>query len=167
MRRLVYLFVVPLVTTACDASRAEAPDAHLIYAAAIAVTGEQVSPIRKVALDPHLLTDTGTYHVSGRLSDSVIALLLDLRVVDELCGYGEGERDESDCVTDSARVVVPFSRPLFVHRDTAAVFLTAWNVKPKTDTSDFFLPFDMSERCRIVRSQGIWVRDSCETITIT
>jgi hypothetical protein len=138
-----------------------------IYAAALGSTGTE-RPARAQALMRELMSDSGTYEVSGRLPDSVVASLLARGLASEVCAAGGAEHGVPTCRARVADTDLQFSRPIPLGRDTVRVFVGGGSIRPQNDTSSLpRIPFGVTLDCRVVSREGRWQRDRCDTWTIT
>jgi hypothetical protein len=119
-------------------------------------------PPRQVALNRHLMSDTGYYTSSGQMSDRVVERLRAQGLFSEVCGDGPSGGAGPRCISQRARGELRLSRP--IPRDTNAVdvYIGGGSIRPVSDTTTVFFHVGGTTRCRIARESGRWIRKACK-----
>jgi hypothetical protein len=133
-----------------------------IYIAALNGQVRQ-DPPREAALNRHLMSDAGNYTPSGLMPGSVVDRLRAQGLFSEVCGDGPPGGAGPECVSRRAGHELRLSRP--IPRDTNAVdvYIGGGSIWTPNDTTTVFFHVGRTIRCRIVRQEGRWKRQSCET----
>jgi hypothetical protein len=123
------------------------------------------------ALDPQLMSDSGTYEFSGVLDSAIVARLKAQHLIHEVCDQGKREYGLSECVTETAHSGIRLSRPILLDHDSVAVYVGRGTVYPTSsrDTFPFRVPyFGMTHRCTIVAgARPAWRVQACRIVMIT
>jgi hypothetical protein len=139
-----------------------------VYAAVLADSGTAALP--PTALNPQLLSDTGTYAGAGRLSPAVVAALVRRGLFAEVCRDGPVRYGIAECASRQARIEVRLSRPVPAGGDTTAVFVGAANVVPEGERPLEGMgsgTFATTRRCLAVRREAAWKLAGCTTTMMT
>ncbi len=155
------LFFVPL-----GCGRPDSSDSIAIYSAALSAPN-MLRRGRGFVLDPYLMSDSGTFEASGRLSDDVVAFLRAQGLVQEVCSPPVKREEVPDCHPDSVGVELRVSRPVPLGDSAFAVFVAQGSVKARRDTFSVFIPFGTSHRCVVAQSGGHWSLRGCDLHMIT
>ncbi len=165
-RLLLPLLVGSLFGCTADGELPPSKQAKL-YSSLLTDTTLQVAPER-AALDPQLMSQSGTYEFSGMLDSTVVAELTARSLFREICHLGKREHGIYDCVVQEARVAIRFSRPRPLGKDSVAVYVGRGTVYPASDTSSFPVPyFGMTHKCVATRERGVWRVRECRLTMIT
>lgn len=163
--RLLPTALLVLAVLGCDGSPGPHTSEVEVYAALLTDTAAGVP--RTIALDPQLISDSGTYEPSGRLSPRTIDALRRRGLFSEVCGEKRVEHGFIECTTRKAPAAVQLSRILPGRGDTVIVRIGRNTVQPQGDTASFPINFAVQESCRLVRDGADWRVVRCEREMIT
>jgi len=156
--------VIAVGLSACDQRNSR--DKVAIYSAALDAP-DLLRRARGLALDPFLMSDSGTFEASGRLPDEVVEYLKNRGTIQEVCSTEAGREEVPKCQSDSAGVELRLSRPIPIGDTAFAVFVAQGSIKAKRDTFSLFIPFGTAHRCVVARIQHAWLLRGCELHMIT
>ena len=134
--------------TAAAAGPLTDADVAAIYAAVLRHQGSSHG-----ALNPLLMSDSGTFEPHGELPASVRAALL-AGSVDELCVMRPGTY-WPEC-SARVRAEVRFSWPRPAGGDTVSFFVAHGTLPPAPGDTTVYIPMGFSHRCQVVRSDRGW-----------
>ncbi|HST58375.1 MAG TPA: hypothetical protein VLK84_06805 [Longimicrobium sp.] len=134
---------------------------------ATVLTDSAVGVPGTIALDPQLISSSGTYAPSGRLAEATIAELRRRGLVAEVCGEKRREHGFIECTTRRARAAVQLSRVLPGRGDTVLVRIGRNTVQPRGDTAFHSRGFASRDVCLLVPHDTGWRVVRCELEMIT
>ena len=150
-------------SSACD-SRTQRDDIA-IYSAALSAPA-MLRPTRGLALNPYLMSDSGTFEASGALPSEVAGYLKSQGIVREVCTTKRADEVPA-CDSDSAGTELRFSRPIPLGDTAVAIFVAQLNLRAKSDTSSLAMAFATAHRCVVARANSSWVLRHCNLYMIT
>jgi hypothetical protein len=149
--------------SACD-SRTTSDDIA-IYSAAVTAPG-MLRQNRGLALNPYLMSDSGTFEASGALPTEVVGYLKSHGIVREVCTTNTADRVPA-CSSGSPGTELRFSRPIPLGDTAVAIFVAQLSLKAKSDTSSLQIPFATAHRCVVARANMSWALRRCSLYMIT
>lgn len=166
MQRNGWFLIFALIVGCRPSTRATPVDRTLLYAAALDAPG-LLRGRRGLALEPHLMSDSGTYEASGLLSDAIVRFLRDHRTVVEVCKPVDSEDQVPSCGADSAGVELRVSRPVPLGDTAFVIFVGQGNIRARNDTTRLQIPFATTHACRVARQGSTWHLRKCDLHMIT
>jgi len=122
---------------------------------------------RGLALERHLMSDSGTYEASGLVPDAVVAFLQYRGTIGEVCAPLDTQNEVPSCQAASARGELRVSRPVPVGDSEFVIFVGQATLPARNDTSKLHLFFATTHRCRIARDGAAWHVRGCDLHMIT
>src|SRR5437764_1679463 len=155
MQRNACFLVVTLVVGCRPPARPASVDQPLLYAAAVDAAGLRRGR-HGLALEPHLMSDSGTYEASGLLSHTIVRFLRDRGTIVEVCKPVRSPDQVPICGADSAGVALRLSRPVPLGDTALVVFVGQDDIRARRDTSKLQIPFATTHACRFARDGSAW-----------
>ena len=166
MQRSSWFLVFAFIAACRPSTRATSVDRTLLYAAALDAPG-LLRGRRGLALEPHLMSDSGTYEASGLLSDTIVRFLRDHGTVVEVCKPVDSADQVPTCGADSAGVELRLSRPVPLGDTAFMIFVGQGNIRARKDTTRLQIPFATTHACRVAREGSAWHLQKCDLHMIT
>jgi hypothetical protein len=149
--------------SACD-SRTTSDDIA-IYSAALTAPG-MLRQNRGLALNPYLMSDSGTFEASGALPSQVVGYLKSQGIVREVCTTNTADKVPA-CSSGSAGTELRFSRPIPLGDTAVAIFVAQLSLRAQSDTSSLPMAFATAHRCVVARANTSWALRRCSLYMIT
>ena len=150
-----------MLLAAGAAPRQSDGNAAALYAAVL--RGYLSRGMSRPALDPRLMSDSGTYEPHGWLAPAVRDSLVRMGAVSEICDV-RADASGDDCATKSAGWAVQFSAPRWIGQDTVRVYLGR-RALPRPGR--LFLGYASTHRCDVARQARGWKLVRCLQTMVT